>query len=157
MQCSTFKNSCIGRLVLINRCFVYLKYIQCAKTCKNMQKRASQVFLDPIQKRALSRSMQLETVYLKALLLSLHVRVSLRALYCLVDTSHGIGRSLGDCRPGLPKGWKYQMFKTQTESHVRRPVVWTNRWQIWVFFSFEIRWGTAGICHASLWGFFKAL
>ena len=36
MQCSTFKNSCIGRLVLINR----YKYIQCAKTCKNVQKRA---------------------------------------------------------------------------------------------------------------------
>ena len=46
MQCSIFKNSCIGRLVLINRCFVYLKYIQCAKTCKNVQKRASQVLID---------------------------------------------------------------------------------------------------------------
>ena len=35
---------------------------------KNIKKRASQVFLDPIQKRALSRSVQLEAVYLKALL-----------------------------------------------------------------------------------------
>ena len=32
------------------------------------QKRASQGFLDPIQKRALSRSVQLEAVYLEALL-----------------------------------------------------------------------------------------
>ena len=53
-----------------------------AKTCKNMQKRASQVliyqkiaqkrapqiFLDPIQKRAPARSVQLEAVYLEALL-----------------------------------------------------------------------------------------
>ena len=33
-----------------------------------IKKRASQSFLDPIQKRALSRSVQLEAVYLKALL-----------------------------------------------------------------------------------------
>ena len=39
-----------------------------AKTCKNVQKRASQVFLDPIQKRALSMSVHLEAVYLEALL-----------------------------------------------------------------------------------------
>ena len=39
-----------------------------AKMCKNMQKHASQVFLDPIQKRASSRSVQLEAVLLKALL-----------------------------------------------------------------------------------------
>ena len=32
------------------------------------QKRASQGFVDPIQKRALSRSVQLEAVYLEALL-----------------------------------------------------------------------------------------
>ena len=35
---------------------------------KNIKKRASQVFLDPIQNRALSRSVQLEAVYLEALL-----------------------------------------------------------------------------------------
>ena len=35
---------------------------------KNVQKRASQVFLDPIQKRASSRSVQLEAMLLKALL-----------------------------------------------------------------------------------------
>ena len=35
----------------------------------------------------------------------------------------GIGGSLVDCRPVLPKGRKYQMVKTQTESHVRRLVV----------------------------------
>ena len=88
-----------------------------------------------------------------------HVKlgISLRVLYCVVDTVYWLGRSLGDCRPALPKGWKYQMVKTQTENHVRRPVVWTNRWQIWVFFSFEVHRGTAGICHAGLWRFSKAL
>ena len=46
-----------------------------AKSCQNraakvkmIQKRASQGFLDPIQKRARSRSVQLEAVYLEALL-----------------------------------------------------------------------------------------
>ena len=39
-----------------------------AKTCKIVQKRASQTFLDPIQKRAPARSVQLEAVYLEALL-----------------------------------------------------------------------------------------
>ena len=67
------------------------------------------------------------------------------------------GRSVADCKPALSKGRKYQMVKTQSESHVRRPVVWTNRWQIWVFFSFEFLPGTAGICHTSLWGFSEAL
>ena len=33
------------------------------------------------------------------------------ALYCMVDTSYGIGRSLWECRPALPKGRKYQMVK----------------------------------------------
>ena len=28
-----------------------------------------------------------------------------------------LGGSLGDCRPALPKGGKYQMVKTQSESH----------------------------------------
>ena len=40
----------------------------CAKSCKNEQKRASQIFLDLIQKRAPARSVQLEAVYLEALL-----------------------------------------------------------------------------------------
>ena len=51
-------------------------------------------------------------------------------LMCVINSRRGFskgtalsGRSLGDCRPGLPKGRKYQMVKTQTESHVRRPVV----------------------------------
>ena len=39
-----------------------------AKTCKIVQKRASQMFLDSIQKRALSRPVHLEAVYLEALL-----------------------------------------------------------------------------------------
>ena len=38
------------------------------KRAKNVQKRASQIFLDPIQKRAPARSVQLEAVYLEALL-----------------------------------------------------------------------------------------
>ena len=52
------------------------------KTCKNVQKRAYQMFLDPIQKRALSRSVHLEAVYLKALLyfsnrqLSMQIKLS---------------------------------------------------------------------------------
>ena len=72
-----------------------------------------------------------------------HVGVSPRALYCVVEASYGLGRSLGHCRPALPKGRKYQMVKTQTQSQDRRPVVYTNRWQIWVLFSFELLWGTA--------------
>jgi hypothetical protein len=54
-----------------------------------------------------------------------HVKlgVSLKVLYCVVDTGYGLGRSQGNCRPALPKGRKYQMVKTQTESHIRRPVV----------------------------------
>ena len=49
-----------------------------------------------------------------------HVKLggSLRVLYCVVDTGYGLGRSLGGCRPALLKGQKYQMVKTQTESHV---------------------------------------
>ena len=39
-----------------------------AKTCKNVQKRASQIFLDRTQKREPARSVQLEAVYLEALL-----------------------------------------------------------------------------------------
>ena len=39
-----------------------------AKLCQNVQKRGSQIFLDPIQKRAPARSVQLEAVYLEALL-----------------------------------------------------------------------------------------
>jgi hypothetical protein len=42
------------------------------------------------------------------------VGVSLRVLHCVVDAGYGLGRSLGDCRPALPKGCKYQMVKTQT-------------------------------------------
>ena len=54
-----------------------------------------------------------------------HVKlgVSLRVLNCVVDTGYGLGRSPGDYRPALPKGQKYQMVKTQTENHVKRPVV----------------------------------
>ena len=35
-----------------------------------------------------------------------HVKlgVSLKVLYCVVDTGYGLGRSQGDCRPALPKG-----------------------------------------------------
>ena len=42
-----------------------------------------------------------------------HVKlgVSLRVLYCVVDTGYGLGRSLGDCIPASPKGRKYQMVK----------------------------------------------
>ena len=40
-----------------------------------------------------------------------------------MDTGYGLGGSLGDCRPALPKGRKYKMVKTQTESHDWRPIV----------------------------------
>ena len=62
-----------------------------------------------------------------------HVKLgfSLRVLYCVVDAGYGLGGSLEDCR-------KYQMVKTQTESHDSRPIVWTNRWQICVSISFEV-------------------
>ena len=45
-----------------------------------------------------------------------HVKLgsSLRVPYFVVDAGYGLGRSLGDCRPALLKGWKYQMVKTQT-------------------------------------------
>ena len=51
-----------------------------------------------------------------------HVKLGifLRVRYFAVDTGHGLGKSLGDCRPALPKGWKYQMVKTQTERHVSK-------------------------------------
>jgi hypothetical protein len=54
-----------------------------------------------------------------------HVKlgVSPRILYYVLDTGYGLCGSLGDCRPALPKGQKYQMVKTQTESHDRRPIV----------------------------------
>ena len=45
---------------------VHLKYVLIIQ--KNMQKGASQIFLDLIQKRAPARSVQLEAVYLEALL-----------------------------------------------------------------------------------------
>ena len=56
---------------------------------------------------------------------------SLWILYCMVDLL-GIA---------FPKGRKYQIVKTQIECHNRRPIVWANRWQIWVSFSFEVCWG----------------
>ena len=46
---------------------IYQKNVQKrAKTCKIVQKCASQIFFDPIQKRAPARSVQLEAVYLEA-------------------------------------------------------------------------------------------
>ena len=51
------------------------------------------------------------------------VKLTCKVMCCVVDTRYGLGRSLDDCRPALLKGLKYQMVKTQTESHVRRPVV----------------------------------
>ena len=42
-----------------------------------------------------------------------HVKlgVSLRVLYCVVDTGYGFGRSLGDFRPALPKGQSTKWLK----------------------------------------------
>ena len=55
--CNTvFKNkkSVLLKVSTLQQVFVYLKYIQCAKTCKNVQKRASQV--PTYQKTCISRS-----------------------------------------------------------------------------------------------------
>jgi hypothetical protein len=68
------KYSCIKKRAkkgqkLVKTCInMHLKYSFIKKTCKNVQKRESQIFLDPIQKRAPARSVQLEAVYLEALL-----------------------------------------------------------------------------------------
>ena len=40
--------------------------------------------------------------------------VNLSVMVYVVDAGYGLGRSLGDCRPALPKGRKYQMVKAQT-------------------------------------------
>ena len=45
----------------------------------------------------------------------------LRVPYCVLDAGYGFGRSLGDCRPALPKGQKYQMVKTQTVPRSEAP------------------------------------
>ena len=47
--------------------------------------------------------------------------VSLRVLYCVVDTGYGLGRSLGGLQTCIAR--KYQMVKTQTENNARRPIV----------------------------------
>ena len=67
--------------------------------CKNLQKRASQIFLDPIQKHAPARSVQLEAVYLEALLYRLipqvkEIKVPLQ-VHSLVR--HYITRSPVEC------------------------------------------------------------
>ena len=49
--------------------------------------------------------------------ITLNQRFSLRILYCVVDTGYGLDESLGNCKPALLKGRKYQMVKTQTKSH----------------------------------------
>ena len=40
------------------------------------------------------------------------VRNHIRLGDCVADTGYGLGKSLGDCSPALPKGLKYQMVKT---------------------------------------------
>ena len=54
--------------------------------------------------------------FTKGVLNQVKLGVSLRVPYCEVDAGYGLGISLGDCRPALPKGQKYQMVKTQTLS-----------------------------------------
>ena len=61
--------------------------------------------------------------YVDRCVIMLNGRFSLRILYCVVDTGYGLGGSFGDCRPALGKGQKYQMVKTQIESHDRGPIV----------------------------------
>ena len=57
----------------------------------------------------------------------------LRVLHCVVDTGYGLGRSLGDCRPALMKGQKYQMVKTQTEARsLNKPMADLGFLFLWV-------------------------
>ena len=71
-QCDKIKNLCISSSNLSKN--VHLKNFFGKKSkirasqVKFIKKRVPQKFLDPIQKRALSRSVQLEVVYLEALL-----------------------------------------------------------------------------------------
>ena len=68
-QVLTYQKMCISRSQLPKNVQNRAKNMQKrAKTCKNVQKRASQMFFDPIQKHALSRSVHLEALYLEALL-----------------------------------------------------------------------------------------
>ena len=62
------------------------KFKNRASQVELLKKRASQVFLDPIQNRALSRSVQLEVVYLEALL---HLTIKL--------SKHSFCRKLSQC------------------------------------------------------------
>ena len=53
------------------------------------------------------------SVFCHYISLFVHNHVKQEVLYCVVDAGYGLGRSLGDCRPALPKDRKYQMVKTQ--------------------------------------------
>ena len=52
------------------------------------------------------------TITLKLVRNHVKLGVSLRVLYCVVDTDYGVGRSLGDCILALLEGRKYQKVKT---------------------------------------------
>ena len=52
---------------------------------------------------------KLDVINSQAMRNHIKLGIFLRVLYCVVDTGYGHGRSLGDCRPALPKGGKYQM------------------------------------------------
>ena len=42
------------------------------------------------------------------------VKLTCKVMCCVVDTRYGLGRCLGDCKPVLPEGQKYQFVTTQT-------------------------------------------
>ena len=90
-RAKTCKNVHLKYLVIKN---VHLKYSFIKKTCKNVQKRASQIFLDPIQKRAPARSVQLEAVYLKALL---YHYCDVRYVKLLTDLHNCVQKMISGC------------------------------------------------------------
>jgi hypothetical protein len=80
--------------------------------------------------------------------------LSLRVLYYEVNTGYGQISGGMHCRKIESTKWlKHKLRATIEEANS----LTTNWWQIWVFFSFEVHQGMAGICHTGLWGFFKTL
>ena len=90
------------------------------------------------------------SVFCHYISLSVHNHVKQEVLYCVVDAGYGLGRSLGDCRPALPKDRITKWLKHKL-CLVRRPSVEINWWQIWVSLSLEVHPGTVGIYGTGLW------
>ena len=48
---------------------------------------------------------------------NIHIKLQVSLSVLVVDTGFGLGRYLGDCRPALPKGRKYQMVKNKSDAN----------------------------------------